>query len=398
MSRHLSELLGSDTRSISLMLHELERGNFDIAVDVRLLGDMATQIARLHYELGLDPHDTTSREFYRTLRTKAVISNDQLAAAIGGSHADAVSEMTPRILKTAKRLFVNPCWVIKTSVIKKILSDHPPKKTMKALGYRSVGSLVRRESMTQLIAIARYIETKRWNALLLEKYEQLTAADFETRRLEVVYLDRAALIVPLARSLKRHNLVLHSKEMGIVAIAPTAEKVIRGYTLRTMSLLLHYIGEIQAVNSLIKYHQTGKHYGAYVASILARSSSGHVSVGASQLHYRGVHASLARRDTAPAVGYMDEQDWLYYIANDMLAQIEPKLGLWRNYGHMAKNSDEVVGANIVDLSIDESNNTSYERRSLRYMRRELERELLARYLEQPSMRRIILARLGFNYE
>ena len=393
MSRIISHVLGFDPDYFGPVIARLERSVDSHAIDVGLIGELAERSAAMHRALRLDPADTTPQELYMALRGRVRDDNQRLAGAMGGQHPDAVSEMTPRIIKAIRtHVGKRDCWAMKASVAKALLKKQPPRTIMKALGYRSVASLLKHEPIAHVMVAARYIESPSWNEALTRSYRDLTATDFETRPIEIVYLDKLAYIAPLESSVRRHHLVLHSKEMGVVAVAPTREKVIRGFTLRTATLLLHYTAEIAMMSSLLKYRHAGVDYGAAVIAALLGDTDGHVDLGGHPIHWRSVHRHIgdAEHDLGP---HMHRDDWEYESTNDALARLVGTMLLWANVGHVAKYSPEPVGYNLIDLALDESEAVGFASRSLRYMRRELETELFRRYLAIAPLRHQVFGRL-----
>lgn len=396
MSRILSELLGYDTAYFSRVLAELEATVDGHAIDAGLIGELAERSAALHRQLKLDPTDTTPHELYAVLRTRAHDDNARLAGAMGGQHPNTVSEMTPLIM-TAIRVHIGTrhCWGLKHSVAKKLLKQHPPKNLMNALKYRSIDSLLKHEPTGHLMTAARYSEPTAWHDALTRSYSVLTAGDFESRALDVIYLDKAAYIDLLEPSMARHRLVLHSKEMGVVAVAPTRQRVIRGYTLRTTTLILHYVAEISIMSSLLKYRHAGRDYGEAVVAALTGDNTGHVELAGHGVHWRSAHHAIG--DTALDTGpHMTHDDWLVESANDAVARLVGTMLLWSGHGHTAAYSQSPVGYNVVDVAIDHSADASFNERSLRYMRRELEQELFRRYLMHSPVQYLAFARLGLQ--
>lgn len=401
MSRVLSELWGYPPARLAQLITALESSHDGAAIDVQLIGDIAAASSRAHRLLAIDPADTAPQELYGALRTRASDDNATLARLVGGSHPSAVSEMTPLIVQSLQTQYTGQqCWALKSSVAKKLLRQHLPAQTRQLLGYRSVDSLLKHESALELMTVARYLEDDVWQQALLRSYTALRPTDFEQRPLTILYLDKAVYAKALAPTLRRHHLVLHCKEMGVVAIAPTPEKVIRGYTLRTWSLAQHYLHEVLAMSSLLKHRQTTAHYGAQVIAALDADDSGHVPVASHYFHWRGVHAHIAtqpapyRSDTAL---HMSAEDWQWSSVNDMIGQLAPELALWHGRGYVAAAGPVPVGFNIVDIAIDESLDAAFAARSLKYLRRDLETEALRRYLDNAQTRRLLFARMGIDF-
>ncbi|MFZ1812803.1 MAG: hypothetical protein WAU02_04820 [Candidatus Saccharimonadales bacterium] len=396
MSRIISDILGYEPTYFANVLAQLERSVDGNAIDVALIGELASRSAAMHRCLNLDPADTTPHELYMVLRSRVVDDNQRLAGALGGTHPNAVSEMTPLIMKAIRtHVGRRECWAMKPAVAKSLLRAHPPKSVMAALGYRSVASLLKHEPVSHIMVAARYVESSAWNQSLTKLYDRLTPRDFESRPIEVGVLDKAVYVQPLMATHRRHHLVLHSKEMGCVLVAPTREKVVRGYTLRTVALLLHYVAEISMMSSLLKYRHAGSDYGAAVIDALIGDTTGHIQLADHPVHWRSLHrhVAVAGHDLGP---HMQDSDWHYESTNDALARLIETMVLWANLGHVATHDTQPVGYNLVDLAIDASHDVPFAERSLRYLRRELETELFRRYLTIAPLRHLTLRRFNID--
>ncbi len=395
MSNVLADLLGLDPHHVKQTIQLLESTVDRAAIDTKLIGDVYERSGRAHRLFGLDPIDTTPHELYAVLRSRAQTDNERLAKLLGGQHPNAVSEMNPLVLSFFKNLIAgHTTWALKTSSAKKLLKKNPPKQLQKALHYRSLDSMLKHEPISQLMTVGRYIEGEAWTNEMIEQYRSLTLADFEERAMEIIYLDKVAYCEILKATAKRHHYVVHNKEMGAVMIAPTLEKVIRGYTLRTASLVLHAIQEVLSFASLIKFHHTDKVFGSRVSSALRSDAVGHVHVAGHDMHWRSIHRHFGSAESLlDTPEHMSTSDWHRYNANDTLAGLSQTLAIWNENEWTGKPGTLPVSFNIVDISIDESYDHPFDKRSLKYMRRQLESELMARYLSSPHIRHLVLQRI-----
>lgn len=177
MTRFLSESLQAPEPFFRLGLSRLEAANGHPNADIRLSAEVmhATQ-AKLR-RLGLDPYDTTAEELYYGLleRVKAddaglVKTLRTLAATQVSAEAEVVAGMIHALkqLPESKRTFA-----LKPSSFKAIIKQLPPKKAMKLLGYRSVGSFLKHEPPASILAAARLAENAHWQQRLLEQYKKL---------------------------------------------------------------------------------------------------------------------------------------------------------------------------------------------------------------------------------
>lgn len=364
--------------------------------DVQILGEIAEKTAHLKRALSLDPRDTTSHELYVGLRQRLRDDNERIARSIGIAHPNAVSEATPRIISAVKTEFAKTqCFVPKIARIKLILKNNPPKKVMDLLHYRSVDSMLKHEQAGHLILIARYVEDQAWNTRHETELASLVAGDFETRQLEVFWLDKAVLVDALSVHAKKHHLVLHAKEAGCVAIAPTAEKVINSYTIRTVSLLVHYIQEVLYLSSFAKVILTHSTFGALYANAVVSAHDAHFHLAQHPLHWRSLHHAVhtgTSLDIFPP--HISSDEWFTKRANDALYSLNNHVGFWRDHSYVIGGVDEHVSGNVIDVAIDDSYDATFGEHSLKYARRDLEQELFSRYLNEPRVHTVILKRFG----
>lgn len=393
-----ASLLGHDN---SALHHTLETLHGVLGVhshDVELLGELALKTASVKQALKLDHTDTTGYELYVALRRRAVDDNVRIARALDIKHENAVSEATPRIIKAVSREYSSvQCFVPKPTALKTILKIAIPKQVMKALHYRTVDSMLKHESPSHLIVLARYLETSMWQQTYVSHIAKLTVKDFELRPLEIVWLDKLALIEPLQHTTHRQHMVLHAKEAGCVAVAPNAQQVIYGYTLRTLVLLEHYVHEVMYMTSYAKSISPIPSFGKQYADALSLEHEAHVRVSQHPVHWRSMHHAIATspmQDVLPP--HLSVEQWHSSSANDKLSNYNDIVSFWDGYGHVVTTDAEPVSTSIIDLAIDVSYEKRYENRSLVYARRALEQELFSRYLKEPRISRLILRRLNLN--
>lgn len=393
---HLARLLGNNQRHLTEALSALHATIDGASHDVQLLGEIAQKSASIKQRLGLDPSDTTPRELYVSLRRTIADDNVRLGRALGILHPNAVSEATPLIIRALKHQYKDTqVFVPKSTKLKTLLKEHPPKKVMQALHYRSLDSMLKHEPASRITVLARYIEDEAWQEAYNIELRKLNVDDFEMRALDIVWLDKAVLAESLAVNRSRHHLVLHAKEAGCIAVGATLEKVINAYTIRTFTLLQHYIQEVMYASSFAKTIMTHKDLGQQYADYLVDTRQSNVHVSSLSLPWRVLHKTInTARLTDVFPPHVSSDDWRVRHPNDALAEHNEHITLWDKSGHVITGDSDVVGVNIVDLAIDESYNRIFGEHSLKYARRDLEQELFRRYFEEPRVHTVILKRLG----
>lgn len=399
MSRLLSQALGASEPLFSIMVADLERATGNHGIDVRLTASIL-QKAHVHMrELGLDPSDTTGRELYAALMSLIKLHDEFLTSHLGIKNSHNLSEVTEVIEHVVSRMNIpKAAWVVKYSVAKRLIKAMPPKQAMKALGYRSVDSMLKREPVSEILCAIRLVETPQWQQNFLAKYSSLTPRDFEIRRIEVIRLDPKKWTKASEAFVhqKRHN-VMHLKELGTVQLLPMPISHMRGATMAMLPLVLHYINEIRVYSSYFKMQQVQSEFGTILARTLSSDPSDHATIARQPIHWRviqryyGLHA-----ETHPEVfePHVLPEDVMWRKAEDVLYRFEPALNFWRGMeyvGFMTK--DGPVSFNLMDLAISYANGLPFEKRSIGHFRSALSNELFTRYLGHPVIEGQVLRQL-----
>ena len=190
MSKLLSQLVGVPDQLFAVMISQLESASGKPSVDIRLATEIRSKVISRLKELGLDPDDTTPEELYSALQSLVSLHDRFLVQRLGGSNNGDLAFLLPRIKKLVDSINIpKNSWVIKSSSAKKLIKSIPPKRVMKQLGYRSVDSMLKRESINEIMVGVRIIESKVWLDKFVSQFKHLQPSDFENREIEVLLLD-----------------------------------------------------------------------------------------------------------------------------------------------------------------------------------------------------------------
>ena len=139
---------------------------------------------------------------------------------------------------------------IKHNVFIAALKKHPPYTIMTALGYATVDELLAKENILELAAALRFLEGGEWlNTIFFDGYATLTPDDFEERPIEIVALGEKWRALAQSFVKKKYHNISHLKELGVIFIIPALLDA-PGELLRTLSLLAHYVYEIDFYSKL----------------------------------------------------------------------------------------------------------------------------------------------------
>ncbi len=393
MSKALSQLVGVQEQLFGLMINQLESASGYPTVDIRLTSEMITKIFTHLRALGLDPVDTKGEELYGALLGLVGLHDRFLAHRMGASNSGDVADLLPRIKKLVDMIDIpKSVWVMKHSVAKKLLKASPPKQVMKQLGYRSIDSMLKRESIDELFVGIRLVETQQWQKNFIQKYQKIEPSDFETRQAIFLLLDgkkwgsRADTYVQ-----KQHQNVTHLKELGVIAILPLPVSYLNGITIALLPRLLFYLNEVRTYSTYFKHHQVKSGFGQILARTLIDDPARHVTLAGQHVHWRVVHQYYGSEITTERPDFFEPhiqpEDLFWRKAEEVLYKIEPALHFWHtmDYVGLAQEAGP-VSFNLMDVAANYINKTPYDQRFYGHMRDSLWNELFMRYLANSSLR------------
>jgi hypothetical protein len=400
MSKQLSDLLGAVEPTFSMAIKQLEHASGDTSADVRLTAEIVGKAHMKTRELGLDPRDTTGKELYYSLLGLVKKHDEFIAMRLGGKDPADVEDMVPRIKRTVEKLNIpKKAWVLKPSVAKRLLKTTPPKHVMKQLGYRSVDSMLKRESIEEIYGALRFAETPEWLESFTHKYRKLHPSDFEMREIEIIQLDSVKWgnITETFVHKKRHN-VTHLKELGVILLLPMPIKHMPGICITVLPLLLHYINEIRLYSAYFKMQQVKPNFGEILVDTLIADPSNHAVVAGQQIHWRVIQRYFGKLENErhPEIfePHVQPEDLHWRKAEEVLYRIEPALHFWHDMDYVGILHDgRPVSFNLMDVALSYVNKLDYAHRAIFHFRESLWNEIFMRYLGQKTLEAQVLKQL-----
>lgn len=400
MAKILRDLLEAEEPLFSLALRQLEEASGRAGTDARLIGEIAEKMRHGTEALGLDPQDTTGKELYGAQLARMKADNERVTKLIGGTDADDVKQMVPLMVDAVNEMDINrECWVLKRSVAKQLLKKMPPKKLMEHLGYRSVDSLLKNEPIDELYTALRFSEGPEWLTEYDRLFSTVTPSDFETRPINIVIMDHDKY-VDLAEHFvekKRHN-VTHTKEMGTIIVVPMHEERMKGITLKTLPLLLHYINEIRLYSAFFKLKQVNHNFGETVVETLIADPAAASSMAGQHVHWRVIQRYLGRHKedatTEAFEPHVHPEDLHWRKAEEWLAKLDPEMSFWLEQDYVAGMFDgQPLTFNLMDVSLGYSAEAPYDERLYYHFRESLWNEIFIRYMGHKNLEDQILKQL-----
>lgn len=157
---------------------------------------------------------------------------------------------------------------LKTEKAKELFIKTPPLNIIKALGYKSAEELVKKEDIFEIFSALRFVEEGDWlNNVFFKQYEKLTPEDFEEREIRTIVLSEKWKEVAEKFLKKKYHNISHLKELGVIFVLP-AVLGLKGETLRTLGLVLHYYHEIDFYSNLFKKASRSKDFSTKLVGFL----------------------------------------------------------------------------------------------------------------------------------
>lgn len=401
MSQFLRDLLDAQEPLFSLSLRDLESASHHQGVDAKLIGDITKMLHESMRMMGLDPANSTGPELYHALFSRVERDADRLTRVIGANDPENVRHLVPYMVKAADSVkFNRKVFVLKHEKAKSLLREMPPEKLMQKLGYDNVDAMFEKEDFDEIYTALRFSEGPEWLNKYDELFKSVKAEDYEERDLRIVAMDHDKY-VDLAEAFvkkKLHN-VTHTKEMGVIVVVPMHAETMKGLTLKTLPLLLHYMNEVKLYSTFFKLKSKTVHdFGKVVMeTLIADTGSGTQLVG-KHVHWRVIQRYLGRhKEDAPKEAFephVQPEDLHWRRAEDLLYQIDPEMEFWKDRDYVgAMYNGFPVALNLFDVSFAYSNQEPYENRYAYHFRESLWNELFARYMGMPNLEEQILRQL-----
>ncbi len=397
MCKLVAELVGADDNVVRETFSRLELQSGNPGIDVRLTSEIYGKIHMKMRELGLDPKDTTTDELYHALLSLAEKHDSFLAKKIGIENPSDYSEVAEAVVRLLKQMRLsNRVWSLKATTIRRLLKKNPPKVLMKTLHYRSLDSMLKRESAAALLAVALHSEPAIWQSKMTKMYKELESVDFEIRNVEAIVLQGKNWQAANKLFVKRHSSILHNLEAGTIVFMPMNVPQHVGLTLLSLLLALHYLNEIRIFSSYGKFinmrpdfgnllvkHLTNDHHNLFVA--------GH-PLGWGVIHrYYGNSAKNHPEIFKP---HVQLEDLAYRKAEMYLYRLEPALHFWHDLDYVGlPHTDGPISFNLADVAVELVNNIPLENRVSYHLRDAVWNEVLCRYIGQDNFERQIILQL-----
>lgn len=401
MCRLLAELTKTDLRLVSETIRRLEHRVGNPGVDIRLTADIHAQIHLKIRALGLDPHDTSSQELYVALQNLAAVHENFLKKKFGIVGQIAPADFAKSVEHIYSRLrFNRRSWLLRPSAVRRIMREQPPKQLVKALGYRSADSMIKRESADVLLFLSLQIESATWKQQLDKHLQKLNAVDFEERLLDVKVLDEERYSTISEQLVKQnHSFVAGVPLLGTIFLLTTPAHIRSGMLLLTIMMAIKEATELQYIHSYLRHHQMEGNFASKLPKALHFREKHSISVSGQSFDWNLLHRHYGSADSShhPELfqPHLQADDLAYRRAEEVLFRLEPALHFWHGSEYVGLTTAGVTTSfNLLDVLTNLVNGLPIERQQNHHLTQAVWDELLLRYMRQPNIEHAILSGLG----
>ena len=402
MAKILRDLLDAQEPQFSLALKQLERESGEAGRDAQLIGDIAFKMNKAVCDLGLDFQDTTGRELYAAHLAHVANADERLQRLLGIAQTNDVVDTISRVIQAVEKLAASKsCWVLKRSCAKKVLKSTPPKKLMKHLGYRSIDSMLKHEPIDELFAVVRFFEDETWLHAYGRLLKQVKPSDFETRAVSILSIQKTKYAVLSERHSDQHGfVVMHAKEVGVVAVLSLEPKWPKGMTLAMLVFILQNLQEVRLFSALFKLKQVASHFGEVVARSVTNDTLRAVTLAGQNVDWRVVQRHLGYSDDSYVQSevfqpHIQPEDLQIGTIERILAAVDPNFTFWGGLEYVGKRYDDGIASfNILDACLNLVNSIPFEKSSNQHFHDSLWNELLLRYIGAENFTKRVLDQLG----
>ncbi|HWA64465.1 MAG TPA: hypothetical protein VG866_01220 [Candidatus Paceibacterota bacterium] len=247
-------------------------------------------------DLGLT-RESSAESVYDALAAKLLAIDQKLFSFLGKPDLSKMSDDSGKLAQLALQTFTPPKgFFIKKEKVAALLEKMPPQSLLDHFGYGSVSELLAKEGFASVVAALRFTQTTQWMHQFFDvAYNDLTAADFEDREVEIKVLHTKWLDIAQKFIGKKFHNVSHLKEYGIIFISPEDIST-PGETLRTFLLLMHYLHEVPFYSNLFRKYIRDADFVSKLQSLLRGDVPAGAAPSAPHLAWRIVQRYLAKDD------------------------------------------------------------------------------------------------------
>jgi hypothetical protein len=366
MTRFLSHALEATEPNFGLGLRNLEASHGNQGHDIRLAVAIKQQARSKLLALQLDPKDTKAGELYHALLERLKADERELTRQLqtqAATHVSAEAKVLDGMLLALNDLpETKQSFSLKPARFKALVKAVPPKKAMKALGYRSLPSFIKHESAVSILFAASLLEDVRWQQALLNQYKKLTPTDFEMRPILFLGVTNPKLLAPAEQWLQRHRQpIIGLKELGAVLILPLPKELPAGTVVATLGHTLQTMLDMRSDSMYLKFSQVHKDFGALVQKMIVGKPNHYTGLNNEGTSWQLIQHFLGKTGQSyqpeHISPHLESADFVHLSIEKILSNIHPAFQFWENCSQLVfQSAKKPISFNILDVALNSCNN------------------------------------------
>ncbi len=345
------------------------------SVDIKLTNKINLSSKEILKYLSLSD-DSLSREVYHSLNHFIDQENAVIESSLGITPDTKPEEIIKTIVDYIHdKSLISSSYFVKHPKIKSFIKKHPPKKVMKTLAYRSVDSLLKRESNGLLLSLARELEGSDWHKEYVKFCSNLVGSDCMIGDINLSIVSPRSRQHLASSKIDLSYLVRLSAETGSLAlVAP--EKRFKNDTITFLVAILDGIYQLRLFGNYFNYISFGKDFGKNFAKCVTkgiRSGTGDNNSIMWPALYR--HMSRQNLDEPLIIDENIEKPTTTIAKNFELSLP------WHKFDETVYGDQEIVSLNLMDIVTNSSNDFTFDQRYIHSAQQEIWDRLSYEYLK-----------------
>lgn len=384
MSRLISDILGANRVEFNNLVSDWERRSGHPSNDLKLYSDIRTRAIRAIRELGLDPTDIISGELYFALQDRAKSDNSWLADILNIKPGSTPEELITAIVKWVNRNNKSSVsWTLKPSVMRGFIKKIPPKGVMKVLGLRSVDSMLKRNSVAEIMNLANELESPDYHKKFAVNYKKLKSSDFDEKKTDFEVLTKSRIAKLEKSQMNLSKIILPNYALGSVLIIPPKSRFPLDVLAITM-ILAEVVSDIRRYGAYYKIISVRKdfaeQFGVTVSQGLMKASS-----QISEIGWNSIHKHLVGNEDVVGIinqPHITGDEFDHTPAIHLLAEVDDRFNYWQDLEYVFYQTPDQppISLNLMDVVMNKANHNHFHNQSGVYGRSRLWEELWTRYL------------------
>lgn len=387
MAHLIADLLHIPNQPFTNLLARWESVCANPSVDVRLVAEIRQSQLQTLKALGLDPKDSYELEIYHALLGTTEL-HDRIFRNLLDIEIGLNDEIESKVVNLVNRLAIDKTiWAVKPSHIKRLLTQHPPKKLLKHLGFQTVESMIKRQPIGLIAALAAETETNQWLVKYQQKLAKLTPLDFESKKIKINVVESDKWTSLAAEHTKYTGTnIISAFEVGEIYLSKTSQQL-PGMALGLAVFLIQELASHVEISRYLELNRNHLNFGQRLSGVIHKNNLPVFNLVDQKLEWKDIfrHLESYQLDYQSDINqqYIDSTSisvWEQFLGT--LVRLEPALDFWTKIDFVGLSwHQSPISFNLTDNLINLINNLEFNNRHMSNMQFQLWQKLVGNYLE-----------------